>query len=203
VVVVDGSGERTCLTAPTAVPPLTAGDLAQVALRPGDLVYVSGYELGLGDESMRLADWIAGIDSGQMVLCDLGPWGSRCGPAVLRPVLGRLDWLACSLREAAELCGLSEDSARELVCTGVQRRAPRSGVVVRDGARGCWVAGIGEPAMRVPGTPVDDPLDTTGAGDTHAGAFLAALGLGAAPVEAARQANAAAARHIASLGSGT
>ena len=75
-------------------------------------------------------------------------------------------------------------------------RAGRAGAVVRVGARGCVVAVAGAEPVHVPAVPVR-VVDTTGAGDTHTGAFLAALLTGAAPVEAARRANAAAARHVA------
>jgi len=43
-------------------------------------------------------------------------------------------------------------------------------------------------------------VDTGGAGDTHVGAFVAALARGTAPAEAARWANAAAARCVAVRG---
>jgi len=73
--------------------------------------------------------------------------------------------------------------------------AGRAGAVVRVGAGGCVVAVAGAEPVPVPAVAVR-VVDTTGAGDTHTGAFLAALLAGAPPVEAARRANAAAAAHI-------
>jgi sugar/nucleoside kinase (ribokinase family) len=54
----------------------------------------------------------------------------------------------------------------------------------------------------VRGFPVT-PVDTNGAGDTHTGAFLAALASGAGPAEAARRANAAAAFSVTRRGPAT
>ncbi len=52
------------------------------------------------------------------------------------------------------------------------------------------------PVWTSPAVPVD-AVDTTGAGDVHTGAFLAGLLRGASAVEAARRANAVAARWVA------
>ena len=54
----------------------------------------------------------------------------------------------------------------------------------------------------MPGFPVD-AVDTNGAGDTHAGVFIAALAHGADPLEAARRANAAAALSVTRPGPAT
>ncbi|HTT93910.1 MAG TPA: PfkB family carbohydrate kinase [Solirubrobacterales bacterium] len=73
------------------------------------------------------------------------------------------------------------------------------GVVVRMGAEGCVVVERGEEPVSVPAFPAE-AIDTTGAGDTHVGAFVAALARGLDPVEACRWANAAAAHVVASHG---
>ncbi len=77
--------------------------------------------------------------------------------------------------------------------------AHQRGVVVRTGAEGCVVLAEGGEAVPVPAFPVA-PVDTTGAGDTHVGAFVAALARGLEPVEAARWANAAASHVVAARG---
>jgi sugar/nucleoside kinase (ribokinase family) len=64
--------------------------------------------------------------------------------------------------------------------------------VVRDGANGAWLALPGRTARHIPPHPVR-PVDTNGAGDTHVGAFVAALASGHAPATACRLANIAAA----------
>jgi sugar/nucleoside kinase (ribokinase family) len=78
-------------------------------------------------------------------------------------------------------------------------------VLVRTGPDGCLLAGPGaggEGVVGVPGFPVT-VVDTTGAGDTHTGVFLAALAAGADPAAAARRANAAAAISVTRPGPAT
>jgi fructokinase len=83
---------------------------------------------------------------------------------------------------------------RELVAGGATVCATR-------GAGGARVAGpdLGGRAIDVP-APVVDEVDPTGAGDTFAAAFVAAVRTGAGPVAAARAACAVAARSVGVLG---
>jgi sugar/nucleoside kinase (ribokinase family) len=74
--------------------------------------------------------------------------------------------------------------------------------MVRTGASGCVLAVRGEQLTRVP-APVVEALDTTGAGDTHAGVFIAGLADGLSPVQAAARANAAAALSVTRPGPAT
>ena len=70
-------------------------------------------------------------------------------------------------------------------------------VVVRDGANGCWVN-----ADLVPGFNVKAVV-SNGAGDAHAGVFIAGLANGLTPIQAARRANAAAALAVTRWGPAT
>jgi sugar/nucleoside kinase (ribokinase family) len=65
-------------------------------------------------------------------------------------------------------------------------------VVIRAGSAGALLARRGSAPVFVAAFPVDS-IDTNGAGDTHVGAFVAALSQGNDPVAALRYANAAAA----------
>jgi sugar/nucleoside kinase (ribokinase family) len=89
----------------------------------------------------------------------------------------------------------------------------RGGILVRTGAAGCLLvaAGAGAQArapaggavpLHVPGFRVA-AVDTTGAGDTHTGTFIAALARGADAVAAARTANGAAALSVTRHGPAT
>jgi sugar/nucleoside kinase (ribokinase family) len=71
--------------------------------------------------------------------------------------------------------------------------------VVRTGADGCVVVRRGGEPVPVPAFPAT-AIDTTGAGDTHVGAFIAALARGLDPGEACRWANAAAAAVVSTRG---
>ncbi len=112
----------------------------------------------------------------------------------LAPCLPWTDLLFVNQDEAAKLGG-SEDvgeAARRLLEAGART------VVVKLGARGCAVFESGAE------TPVSgftvDVVDTTGAGDCFAGAFLAALERSLRLAEAALFANAAAALSVQQLG---
>jgi sugar/nucleoside kinase (ribokinase family) len=112
----------------------------------------------------------------------------------LAPCLPWTDLLFVNQDEAQRLGGAPDirDAARRLREAGAQT------VVVKLGALGCAVFdAAGE--LRVPAFDVA-VVDTTGAGDCFAGAFLAALERGLGLAEAARFANAAAALAVQQLG---
>jgi sugar/nucleoside kinase (ribokinase family) len=123
-----------------------------------------------------------------VLFVDPGPLVAQIPAGVLDPVLARCDWWSCNEREAGLLTGVTGDPP-----AAVRALAPRTAghVIVRAGAAGCFLAVSGT-VVHVP-APAVEPVDTTGAGDAHAGAFLAALAAGLGPVAAARRANAAAA----------
>ena len=74
-------------------------------------------------------------------------------------------------------------------------------LVVRDGPNGCWV-GHADEIEQVRGFKVQ-AVDSNGAGDAHAGVFIAGLAKGLKPVDAARRANAAAALAVTRWGPAT
>lgn len=94
--------------------------------------------------------------------------GERAGD--MAPALKWVDVLFANLEEAALLTGeeTPEGAAAELLRCGA------GNVVVKLGARGGYYAGK-EGEFFFPACPVPRAVDTTGAGDTFAGAFLHAL----------------------------
>ncbi|MEK7404277.1 MAG: carbohydrate kinase family protein [Acidobacteriota bacterium] len=113
----------------------------------------------------------------------------------LAPALAFVDLLFVNETEARCLSGADEPAA----AAAVFRQLGVRDVAVKLGERGCAVFTAGSatsvPAFEVPA------VDTTGAGDCFAGAFLAAWLRGQSLAEAARFANAAAALAIQRLGS--
>ena len=75
-------------------------------------------------------------------------------------------------------------------------------MIVRTGPGGCLLSQDGGEPAAVPGFAVH-AIDANGAGDTHAGVFIAALARGLSPAQAARQANAAAALSVTRPGPAT
>jgi len=192
---VDGGGERTFVTVFGAEAELTVGALAGALLGPDDLVLVSGYGLLPTTNGEVLGPWLDALHETHTVLLDPGPLVSEISPEVWESAVSRADWLSCNEREAAMLTGESD----VLAAAGIL--AASGDVLVRLGADGCLlsVAGVVE---HIPGFTVE-AVDTNGAGDAHAGAFLAALAAGLEPREAARRANACAALAVTRRGPAT
>lgn len=199
VALIDEGGERTFITVVGAEATLTADRLSDVVLASSDAIYVSGYGLLRQPNQGSIVDWLGQIGSRHMVFVDPGPLVASIPDDVMTSVRARADWWSCNAREAAELtgCARPEDSARELHAT-----FPRRNVIVRDGAAGCMVVTSDGNVGLVEGFDVE-VVDLNGAGDAHAGAFLAALARGEHPFSAARMANACAAIAVSRRGPAT
>ncbi|MFI0816053.1 PfkB family carbohydrate kinase [Streptomyces sp. NPDC021098] len=192
VALVDDDGERTFATSLGAEARLTEADAAAVlaALRPGDLVQISGYGLAHPVGGPVLAWLIARLPADTRVFLDPGPLVSEIPDEVLSAALARCDWISCNQREGRLMTGLDDVQGTAAVLAA--RLGPDTGVIVRADAAGCWLVPPGGEAVHVPGRPVA-AVDSNGAGDAHTGAFLALLGSGLVPLDAVRGANAAAA----------
>ena len=195
VALVEPDGERTFITSVGAE--THPGGWGAIAVSPGDVVYVSGYGLvppsageAAGEPAGGLGAWAAALPEGVVVFADPGPLVADIPAATLDAVLARCDWWSCNRREAALLTGSDDPvaAARQLLT----RVSATAGVIVRLAADGCVVATTLGDLVIVP-APSVDVVDTTGAGDAHAGVFLAGLAAGLDPRGAARRANAAAA----------
>ena len=205
VTVVDDTGERTFVTSPGAEATLTAADLAGVTARPGDAAGLSGYGLVYPRNRGALLGWLARLPAAATVVFDPGPLVMSIPPEALDQVLRRADWLTCNAREAAALTGADTHAAalRALAARLAGDGRPGARVLVRTGPDGCLLSSSSATnPLPVPGFPVTE-LDSNGAGDTHTGAFIAALASGADPPEAARRANAAAAISVTRRGPAT
>ncbi|AQW55497.1 PfkB family carbohydrate kinase [Streptomyces violaceusniger] len=192
VAFVDGGGERTFATSLGAEARLTEAHATSVlaTLRPGDMVQISGYGLAYPVNGPVLASLVARLPEHIRVFLDPGPLAGQIPDEVLAPVLGRCDWVSCNQREGRLLTG--RDDAQEAAAALAARLGPRTGVLLRADAAGCWLVPPGGEALHIPGRRVT-AVDSNGAGDAHTGAFLALLGHGLDPSTAVRGANAAAA----------
>lgn len=194
VTFVEPGGERTFVTTLGAEALLGEADLSAVAVRPDDVVHVSGYGLVYACNGPSLAAWVAALPLGVTVVLDPGPLVAEIPPSLLAPVLERCDWLSCNAAEARTMCH-GGDGAEPVPATRRLVDRVRAGVVVRVGDRGAVVATRVADAFHVPPVVVD-AVDLNGAGDAHVGSFIASLaadGSAFDPVAAVRRANAAAA----------
>lgn len=198
VALVEPDGERTFVTRRGAERHGARTDDLVAALAPGDILSVSGYLLLEAQAAAALDAALAQLVDGVIVCFDPGPHAADLAPERLRALRGRTDWLSLNAREAAALSGEEDpDAAARALCAW----PVRAGVVVRTGPDGCVVATPGAPPAVVGGFPVS-VRDTSGAGDTHVGTFLAELLVGTAPLVALERANAASALAVARPGPG-
>ncbi|MEU4391517.1 PfkB family carbohydrate kinase [Kribbella sp. NPDC023855] len=197
VTLVDATGERTFVTSPGAEATLTGDELPEPAA--DDLVYLSGYSLLHDSNRTALLPWLGKLPDVVQVFFDPGPLVAEIPDQALEAVLARADWWSSNAAEATSLTGLSDPAE---AAHAVRQRAGRADVLVRTGPGGCLVAVRGQDVTQVDGFAVP-AVDLNGAGDAHAGAFLAGIAEGKDPVEAARRANAAAALAVTRRGPAT
>ncbi|MGN8105984.1 PfkB family carbohydrate kinase [uncultured Pseudomonas sp.] len=193
----EASTERTFISHLGAEGELSADDLAQIVPRIDDYVYVSGYSLLLEGKAQPLLDWLLALPREIVVVFDPGPLVKAPDSALMRALLPRIDIWTSNGPEALAFTGAA-DISQALPMLNQHLQAL---LVVRDGPNGCWV-GRGVETEHVPGFKVQ-AVDSNGAGDAHAGVFIAGLAQGLKPVEAARRANAAAALAVTRWGPAT
>lgn len=195
----EATTERTFISHIGAEGELSADDLARVAPLADDYVYVSGYSLLLEGKAQALLDWLLALPREMTVVFDPGPLVKAPDSSLMVALLPRIDIWTSNGPEALAFTG-AQDIATAL--TELNRHLPaRTLLVVRDGPNGCWVGRTNE-VEHVPGFKVQ-AVDSNGAGDAHAGVFIAGLANGLKPADAARRANAAAALAVTRWGPAT
>ncbi|HGM5554952.1 PfkB family carbohydrate kinase [Pseudomonas sp. JQ36] len=199
VALTDSSAERSFISYIGAEGEVTEEDLNSVAAEAGDYVYVSGYSLLHAGKAQALLDWTLALPEVINVVFDPGPLVESPDSALMQALLPRIDvWTSNSVEalrftEAADIAQALDRLADHL---------PKDVLmVVRDGPQGCWIQQRGE-RLHVPGFAVK-AVDSNGAGDAHAGVFVAGLAQGLNAHEAARRANAAAALAVTRWGPAT
>ncbi len=191
VVMVTPDAERTFVSWPGAEGVLEEHHLQGIKPREQDWVFVSGYSLSYAGSGPALADWVISLPPEVSVVFDPSPLVGGIPAARLAAVLQRADWLSCSRAEAAAIAGDNDTTAQAGLL--IDSHCPRAqGIVIRAGGEGCFLRLRDQALVSLPAFAVD-AIDSNGAGDTHVGAFIAALSQGRDPLEAVRYANAAAA----------
>ncbi|MFC4944164.1 PfkB family carbohydrate kinase [Pseudonocardia sp. GCM10023141] len=187
VVMVDDTGERTFVTGSGAEETTDAAVLADVAMGPADVVYVTGYSL-LDAKAEILLERLEKVTDAT-VLVDPGPLAAEIDPGTWTRLRAITTVLSCNAREARLLTGATDlRVAAAALATTLPAGAT---VIVRDGPAGCLLTRDGT-TVTVPGFAVT-AVDTNGAGDAHCGVLAAELLRGVPLAEAALRANAAAA----------
>lgn len=202
VTIIEPDGERTFLTSPGVESELSAQALGQVEVEPTDIVYVSGYDLCYPVTGPSVAGWARSLPADAVLAVDPGPLADHIPAEVFRPVLERTDLLSLNKRETSLLT--EGDDPAEAAAQLLGRLREGALVAMRRGPEGAYVAGgrLGRHPVAV-AAPEVSVVDTTGAGDTFTGVFIAKLAAGLDPVEAARLGCAAAALSVSRRGSAT
>lgn len=187
IVVVDRGGERSFISYHGAERQLEKADYAAVIPSQDDWLLLTGYSLFKTESARVLSPWLDQLKPGPMFLFDPGPTVADIPQDRLHSAMVRADWVSANRAEAKVLTGETDPAfaVRDL-CKG------RAGAIVRSGAQGCWIATPSNGVEFISAFAVD-AVDTNGAGDCHAGAFIAASILGHVPDQAAMLANASAA----------
>ncbi|MFW6689754.1 carbohydrate kinase family protein [Streptomyces sp. MAR4 CNX-425] len=183
VALVDGGGERSFLTDSGAAFRLGPADWDPELLAGVTHVHLSGYLYFTAPGRALAALVTAGARArGATVSVDPASEGfiARSGVRDFLAAIASADTVFPNAAEATLLTGLPSPAA----AAGALAAALDATAVVTAAAGGAHLAAPGAPAVHVPATPVT-PLDTTGAGDAFAGAYLAAAQAGRAPREAA------------------
>jgi sugar/nucleoside kinase (ribokinase family) len=199
VTLVQPDGERTFVTTVGAEGHLDADQLDRLQVRDGDLVHLSGYGLLRPGSAEARGQWLADLPETVGVFFDPGPLGASIPPGVRDAVLARTDWFSANAPEAAVFTGSDDPPTAARILAG---RTGRRAVIVRTGAYGCVLIEAGGPTRLIP-APAVQVVDTSGAGDVHAGVFLAAIAAGADAPAAARRATVAAALSVTRAGPDT
>ena len=199
VVLVEPDAERTFVTTTGAENTLRRSDLEALEVKAGEYVLVSGYNVMYDDMADVVLSWLESLDRDVIVAFDPATRVEDIPPRYLARALSRAQWIVCNVAEAAALSGTDDTKAAARALT---RRGESLSALVRCGAAGCVVVEHGAGPVAVEGFATN-VVDTNGAGDVHNGVFLAELAQHAAPLEAARWANAAAAMAVALRGPAT
>lgn len=199
VALTEATAERTFISCIGAEGQLSMEDLVSVEVQADDYVYVSGYSLLHDAKARTLLDWVLALPDAIKVVFDPGPLVDSPACELMAALLPRIDIWTSNSVEALRFTG-AEWMADALVRLGEHLPAGAL-MVVRDGPQGCWICQLRQ-SQHVPGFKVV-AVDSNGAGDAHAGVFVAGLASGLTPIQAARRANAAAALAVTRWGPAT
>jgi sugar/nucleoside kinase (ribokinase family) len=199
VALTDASAERSFISYIGAEGEVTQADLNSVPAEAGDYVYLSGYSLLHAGKAQALLDWTLALPDSINVVFDPGPLVESPDSLMMQALLPRIDVWTSNSVEALRFTGADDIGA---ALDRLAEHLPNEVLmVVRDGPQGCWIHQRDE-RRHVHGFAVN-AVDSNGAGDAHAGVFIAGLAQGLPAHEAARRANAAAAIAVTRWGPAT
>ena len=190
----DQSGEKALILAPTTTMSPAPADLDLDAIAGAWLIHLTAHNLATALAAAHHASMHDVLVSVDLELSGIAPEDPR-----FDLLFTLIDILFVNEHTLCALLGRERSLAESARL--VQRRGP-STVVVTRGARGALVAHGDEPIVHVPGFAVP-VVDTTGAGDCFAAAFVHSRFRGETPSESLRFAVVAAALAVTDIGART
>ncbi|MGH9123887.1 MAG: adenosine kinase [Acidimicrobiales bacterium] len=195
VVMVHHDAQRTMATHLGAGGWLLAEDIDAEACRDAQITYLEGYLVGRKEVEKTVSKAAAACHSegGRFALSLSDPYWVDLQAGALGAVLDEVDILFGNEDEVTAMTGADLEGA-------ISELAKRCQIVaVTRGAKGSLVV-AGDSVIEVPAHPVDNVVDTTGAGDLFAAGFLYGLTHGFEPVACAELGSLAAGEVITHLG---
>ena len=199
VVLVDDAGERRFFTNPHgSLRALRAEDITPQSLHPAKIFCLASIFVFPLIRPAHLEQLFRMVREEGLITC-ADMTSPKNGETIrdLAPAMRYLDYFFTNLTEAEQLTGCSDpyDMADRLIASGAGH------VIIKMGADGCLLA-RGSMRTQVPACAAQC-IDTTGAGDTFAAGFFAALLDGCDFETCARRANACASLCVESVGAST
>jgi len=183
---VEPDGERSFVTYAAAESMVTFEQLQSVEVRPDDAIYISGYDLAYANSREAVKSWIMSDAANRGdIFFDPATLVRSIDPEVIEALRGKAYLITLNEMEFEVLSPRVGDKALFLQRNGIRD------VVLFENAT---------PIASVPTYAVENPLDTTGAGDVHVGALIASLATGLNWHEAIARANKAAAHSVTQKG---
>ena len=202
MVCVNSSGERTFLHTFGANATLTADDIRLDLLEGHKIAYIGGAMLMPTFDGEQTAGLLKKIrEMGITTVLDTAH-NDRVKDwyAVIAPCLPHLNFFIPSDKEATQFAGGIEDPAE---LARFFRDNGAKNVVIKMGDKGSYLLAEDGQTAFAPVYPVENVVDTTGAGDTWGAGFLAGLNLNMDLPEAMKLGNATAAHCIQAAGAAT
>ena len=196
VVVVDGHGERSFLHCLGANATFTDTDVPDELLKQSKIAFVAGTMLMPAFDGAPCARVLQRAHAiGCMTALDTAWDAKGRWMDVLAPCMPHIDLFLPSYDEAVALSGEREPAiiAEQFLGLGVGT------CVIKLGAEGCFIR-RGAESWTIPGFPVSEVKDTTGAGDAFCAGFLTGYSLGLPLPECGRMANAVGALCVSDVG---
>jgi sugar/nucleoside kinase (ribokinase family) len=195
-ILISPDGERTMNTFLGACGLLSPADLDEAALRAAPITYAEGFlwDPPSGREAVLAAIDIAKSAGNRVALALNDPYCVDRHRAEFLDVLGKVDLVFGNESEACAVFEIDdvEEASRRLgeMCPLVATTRSEKGSVLY----------VESERIEVPGVPVGQLVDTTGAGDAYAGGFLYGLTHGLDPASSAALGSACASETIQHIG---